>query len=223
MASEPLAPDTEAPPVSPEADPTKRGGALASLARLADSVRRLVDRVISLDAPSGALDPVADSLDALTDALVPWHGRRPIPAWSGTVDRSDPNAFLPWSPMIGRYNPLAPPIELTIEGDTVVGRARFGAAYEGPPGCVHGAIVAGAFDQVLALVNVLVGHPAMTGTLTIKYRRPTPLHEELRFVARTDRVEGRKVFASATLHAGETLVAESEGVFILVTAMPAVP
>jgi acyl-coenzyme A thioesterase PaaI-like protein len=88
---------------------------------------------------------------------------------------------------------------------------------------VHGAIVAGAFDQVLALVNVLVGHPAMTGTLTIKYRRPTPLHEELRFVARTDRVEGRKVFASATLHAGETLVAESEGVFILVTAMPAVP
>jgi len=231
MASDPVTPAADdaateaasAPrPAAASADGQKQE-AVASLRRLVGSVRRLIDRVVALDAPPDALARVSESLDALTEALGPWHGERPIPNWALSFDPKNLNAILPWSPLSGRLNPIAPPIDLSIEGDTVVGRVTLGRAYEGPPGCAHGAVVAGAFDQVLALVNVVTGNPAMTGTLTIKYRRPTPLYRELRFVARTDRVEGRKVYASATLHAGETLVAESEALFILVAGMPAVP
>ena len=54
----------------------------------------------------------------------------------------------------------------------------------------------------------------MTGTLTIRYRSPTPLHTELRFEASVTRTEGRKTFASGTLHADDTLCAEAEAIFV---------
>ena len=65
--------------------------------------------------------------------------------------------------MIGRANPLAPPIALELDDDRIVGRVTFGAAYEGPPGCVHGGYVAAAFDEVLGATQSLSGAPGMTG------------------------------------------------------------
>ena len=56
----------------------------------------------------------------------------------------------------------------------------------------------------------------MTGTLTVRYRQPTPLHQELTFAATVERVEGRKIFTTATLHAADRLCAEAEGIFISV-------
>lgn len=189
-----------------------------ALLRLATSLRGLVERSVALDAPDDLLAQASDEIDALSARLDPYTGKRPLPAWSRSVPSDDPNAFLPWSPVIGRLNPLAPPVELALRDGVVHGRVRFGTPYEGPPGCVHGAVVAAAFDQLLAIVNVANGQPAMTGTLTVRYRRPTPLHTELRFEAHMDRVEGRKVFAVSTLHAGDELVAEAEGIFIRIGA-----
>ena len=82
---------------------------------------------------------------------------------------------------------------------------RFGAAYEGPPTCVHGGFVAAAFDEVLGLAQSLGGNPGMTGTLTVRYRKPTPLHTDLRFEATLDGQEGRKLFTSGRVYAGDTL------------------
>ena len=56
----------------------------------------------------------------------------------------------------------------------------------------------------------------MTGTLTIRYRHPTPLHTELRFEARVARVERRKNFIDGQLYAGDRLCAEADGIFISV-------
>jgi acyl-CoA thioesterase FadM len=69
---------------------------------------------------------------------------------------------------------------------------------------------------VLGATQAMSGRPGMTGTLTIRYRTPTPLHTDLRFEAVLDRIEGRKLFCSARLLAGETLCAEAEGIFISV-------
>jgi len=80
---------------------------------------------------------------------------------------------------------------------------------------VHGAIIAGIFDLLLGLANLAGGTPAMTGTLTVRYRRPTPLHTDLEFLARTDRAAGRKAIAVGTLHAAGELTAEAEGVFVI--------
>lgn len=188
------------------------------LLHLVESVRALVDGVTHADPPDDAIARATEGVNAAVAALAPYRERRALPMYGGVGWRDDPNSFLPYSPVMGRYNPIAPPLEITLEGGVVHARATFGAAYEGPPRSVHGAIVAAAFDQVLALVNVANGKPAMTGTLTVRYRKPTPLHTELRFEAHTDRVEGRKVFATSTLHAGDVLCAEAEGVFVSIDA-----
>ena len=56
----------------------------------------------------------------------------------------------------------------------------------------------------------------MTGTLEVRYRRPTPLHTDLRFDATLDRRDGRKLFTSGRLYAGDELTAEAKGLFITV-------
>jgi acyl-coenzyme A thioesterase PaaI-like protein len=81
---------------------------------------------------------------------------------------------------------------------------------------VHGGFLAAAFDEVLGMAQSLTGNPGMTGTLTIRYRRPTPLLTELVFEAYVDRVEGRKIFTHGTLSANGQLTAEAEGLFIAV-------
>jgi acyl-coenzyme A thioesterase PaaI-like protein len=92
----------------------------------------------------------------------------------------------------------------------------FGSAYEGPPGSVHGGFVAAAFDEVLGFANSLSGSPGMTARLIVNYRQPTPLYTELRFDARLDRVEGRKIFTTGEVYAGDRLTAEAEGLFVSV-------
>jgi acyl-coenzyme A thioesterase PaaI-like protein len=76
--------------------------------------------------------------------------------------------------------------------------------------------VAAAFDEVLGMAQSIGGKPGMTGTLTVRYRSPTPLHTDVRFEGRLDRESGRKLFTSGRLWAGDTLCAEAEGLFISV-------
>lgn len=99
-------------------------------------------------------------------------------------------------------------------GDVITGDVYFGAAYEGPPGCVHGGWIAAAFDEFLGFVMSATGNPGMTGTLKVIYRSPTPLQTDLRFEAGDWHVAGRKTFVTGRLLAGETLCAEAEGIFL---------
>ena len=111
-------------------------------------------------------------------------------------------------------NPVSPPMTIEWGSDHVVGRATYGLAFEGPPGCLHGGFIAAGFDEILGLSQGFSGQVGMTGRLTISYRSPTPLFREVVFRGRYLRTEGRKVYTEATLHAGDMLCAEAEGLFI---------
>jgi acyl-coenzyme A thioesterase PaaI-like protein len=191
-------------------------GAWAERRRLAKAMREVIDRLITSDAPEDELRAAADALERYAQRLAT-HPRRVMPLGFGeTANAGDVAAFFDYSPLIGRSNPLAPPIFLEVDGKVVHGSVRFGRAYEGPPGHVHGGFVAAAFDEVLGFVQSTTGQPGMTGTLTIRYRRPTPLDTDLRFEATVQRVEGRKIFAEGRLYDGDVLTAEAEGIFISV-------
>jgi acyl-coenzyme A thioesterase PaaI-like protein len=48
--------------------------------------------------------------------------------------------------------------------------------YEGPPGTVHGGIVAAYLDEILgAAAARAAGRPAITGELTVRYVKPVPI------------------------------------------------
>jgi acyl-coenzyme A thioesterase PaaI-like protein len=191
-------------------------GAWAERRRLASAMRRVIEVLVHSDAPEAELRTAADRLEEYATHM---EGHPRNPRYEGFAEASasgDVRAFFDHSPLIGRANPLAPPLQLEADeaAQRIYGRVHFGSAYEGPPGCVHGGWVAAAFDEALGFAQSLSASPGMTGTLTVRYRKPTPLHTDLRFECWVDRVEGRKVFAAGTLHAGDLLTAEAEGIFI---------
>ena len=55
--------------------------------------------------------------------------------------------------------------------------------------------------------------PTFTGTLTMRYRRGTPLGP-LHLEGHIDREEGRKVFVVATISDADGVTVEADGVFI---------
>ncbi|NNL64818.1 MAG: PaaI family thioesterase [Myxococcales bacterium] len=203
----------------PTFDPTKSSNeeAWRQKRRLADAMRLVIERLVPSHAPEHELRAAADGLERYAETLTAHPRLKKVMGAAESSTAGDVGAFFDQSPLIGLANPLAPPITIGRTGDrTAVGSVTFGSAYEGPPGSVHGGFVAAAFDEVLGFVQSLGGNPGFTGTLTIKYRAPTPLHTKLLFEAELVRVEGRKTFCEGRVHAGETLCAEAEAIFVAV-------
>lgn len=207
--------------------------------RLAAAVRDIIESLVSTTATQEELTAAADQLEALGGVLralprgqsyegfseaanageVMQEHRARVAGTAGrppTFDEADPErfAFFDHSPFIGLANPLSPPMSLDYDGDRVVGRVTFGAAYEGPPGCVHGGYIAAVFDEVLGATQSLSGATGMTAHLGVDYRRPTPLHTPLVVEGWLHRREGRKIWIRGSLSAGDQLTAEAEGLFI---------
>lgn len=190
--------------------------------RLVAAMRRSIELLLDTDPPNAGLIAAAEAMERLTEHLEQLP-RRPArlpgqrrlrfgePAVSG-----DPGALFETSAISGARNAIAPPLRFWAEGGVVHGAGVFGRAYEGPPGHVHGGFIAAAFDELLGLAQSTSGRAGMTGTLHVRYRRPTPLRRELRFEARLDKVEGKKLLTSGELYAGDTLCAEAEGLFVAV-------
>jgi len=185
--------------------------------RLAAAMRKVIGRLMEIDAPESELAAAAEALERYHERLEQHPRSQRYEGFHEAAASGNPAAFFDHSPLIGHANPLAPPIRIQAaeEGARTAGaEVYFGPAYEGPPGCVHGGFVAAAFDEVLGYVNTLSGAPGMTAYLKVDYRRPTPLRTQLRFEAQLVRVEGRKKFTTGAVYAGDTLTAEAEALFI---------
>ena len=189
---------------------------VAAAREAGEALRRVIDRLTGTSAPPEVLREAVERLAPIDDLLRPYHAVRSYRGASETSLLGHDRAFFDWSPLFGLANPLAPPIRVAVEGEEVVGSVRFGIAYEGPPGCVHGGYIAATFDELLGMTQALTGKRGMTGTLTIRYRRPTPLHRDLRWEGEVVREEGRKIFTTGRCLDGEQMTAEAEGTFVVV-------
>lgn len=191
-------------------------GQRMALRKLAAALRKINEALIDMDAAEEDLLAAAASAEQFAVRLE--STRKGHHRWGFAESSTAPSTrvMLDRSPVIGLGNPVAPPLSFRAEDGKVVGTGSFGMQYEGPPGHVHGGFVAAALDELLGMAQTLSGKSGMTGTLTVRYRKPTPLYKQLRFTAWVDRIEGRKIFTAGTIHDGETLCAEAEGVFISV-------
>lgn len=122
----------------------------------------------------------------------------------------------PWgNAVVGVRNPVAPPLEIQYGDDgRIWADFVLGPQYEGPPTLVHGGVSALILDQLLGEAAAHAGKPGMTGTLTMRYRKGTPLGP-LRGEAKMTRVEGVKTFVTGHIADAEGPCVEAEGVFIL--------
>jgi acyl-coenzyme A thioesterase PaaI-like protein len=186
--------------------------------RLADALRRIgsvaVGHPLADDDVAKAADQLAQIADTLEHGAPPTKRPRAQP-----IPTAHPQDFFPSSPMIGFANPVAPPAEVwAVAGENgqreIRGRVTFDYPFEGPPTCVHGGIIAELFDELMGAANLIADQPGMTGTLTVRYRRPTPLLAPLDLVARYTGGERRKIFTWAGIYHEGELTAEAEGIFI---------
>ncbi len=184
--------------------------------RLADATRRVIDELASSMADEMAFAEARDLVEQAADVLARRAHGRSYQGAEASLAELDTVSFLDYSPFFGPLNPLAPPIEVAPADDHVEGVVTYAGAYEGPPGCVHGGFIAAGFDEVLGFAQAMSGRPGLTARLSVSYRSPTPLHQPVRYVGRVDRVEGRKIFATATLTVvtDGRLCAEAEGLFV---------
>lgn len=183
--------------------------------RLASATRSVISELASSSASPESFREACRLVEQAAVVLERGAHARPYTQAEASIVRQDAGEpFLEYSPVVGVINPLAAPVRVRVEGDTVIGEVTFGLAYEGPPGCVHGGTIAAAFDEVLGLCLMYVGKPGMTARLDVSYRSPTPIGQPLRFAARLDRIEGRKIFATGQLSVDDRLCAEASALFI---------
>lgn len=119
--------------------------------------------------------------------------------------------------VVGLRNPLAVPLKIVQDKEAGRASAEFelNALYEGPPGQVHGGVVALVLDQVFGEAAAAGGTPGMTGTLKLRYQLNTPLGR-CSAAAWVDRRDGVKTIVKGELRRADgTVTVTAEGIFIL--------
>lgn len=186
------------------------GGGAPAYEPLAQSVRRLIDATIRTEAGAGTVAAAKRHIDCAVEQL----SETLMPGSFGVRHPSDGQPVTSGNVMIGARNPVAPPLVIHRDaGGVVWTEITLGAAYEGPPGHVHGGVCALVLDHVLGATAHEPGRPAYTGTLTLRYVRGTPLGP-VRVQAWVDRVEGVKTFAKGQITDSQGITVGAEGVFI---------
>jgi len=183
--------------------------------RVAAAIRRLTDVLVTSTPAIPELHAIADTLERTADGFAAQpriYGRARFAADGSHGSMGQVSHEL--NPVAGISNPLAAPLKVWIADGVAHGRATMGWSYEGPPGSVHGGFVAALFDQFMGVAQAIGGQPGMTGTLTTRYHRRTPLNTELCLRGWVDRTEGRKTFVRAEIRADDTLTASCDGVFV---------
>jgi len=178
---------------------------------LAQSVRKLIDITIRTEADAQTVAAAVARIDDVAAEL-----STSMTAGSFGVRKADDGQSMAWgNVLIGVRNPVAPPLIIHHDADgSVWTEFELGAAYEGPAGHVHGGVCALVLDHVLGATAHLPGKPAVTGTLTTRYLRGTPLGR-LRAEAHVHRREGVKTLAVGRIvSASGQATVEAEGVFI---------
>jgi acyl-coenzyme A thioesterase PaaI-like protein len=183
--------------------------------RLAEAIRRQIECCVELDAPGDELRSLADRAEAFAIELEGHaHGKR-----VGLVDPDhvghEVMHTLPFSPIMGRLNPASHGIEIRTDGERVFCETELSEVAEGATGLVHGGVIAAIYDEVLSAANASQGTGGPTGSLTVRYRKPTPLHDTLRFEAWVERVDGRKMLTRGHCLVHGEVVTEAEGLFIV--------
>jgi hypothetical protein len=182
---------------------------LPQTVRAAALLRRVTDLLVALEQEETAVEKLIGDLEDAEAALRPVVPPDPAPRVGPAAD-GDGRVYLDHAFSVGAYNPCFPEYEIVVEDTARAhGSVLFPIAYEGPPGLVHGGFVAVLFDCLVQHHNCEVGLAGKTTSLTVHYRRPTPLLTPLHFTLERAVADDR-IHSSGTLRAGEKVVCEAE-------------
>lgn len=188
--------------------------------RIARCVRSLGRFCVTTQETEPELERVARALESLIDELPGGEPEVTSRFEGGALDAARPLANARGThPLLGIANPVAPPLVLRVADGRIRADVEFGVCYEGNAGWVHGGYVAAGFDIVLVSAARFSGRAGPTGTLQVRYRRPTPVCQPLRYEGWFEREEGRRLHVRGRLlsREGGEPTAEAEGIVVATT------
>ena len=177
---------------------------------LGESLRRLLDVVVQTGASPEDLRAATATIDEMTAKLATSTVRADRSVAGGSY-----RAHM--SLVGGLSHPIAPQLQMEVNGDEGRGEVVVGPVFQGGPGLVHGGVLALLIDHAMGCVAAGPERPAMTASLTMRYRKPTPLGVPLTISVRLDRIEGRKLHLSAEIVAAGQVTVTAEAVFLKLT------
>jgi hypothetical protein len=177
---------------------------LAQTLEVAPLLRRVAGLVQSMEGEDPAVAQLISDLRAAERAL---DARAPVRTAPriGANASDDERVYLDHARDIGAYNPCFPEYEIAVDDNRAAGSVTFPLTFEGPPGVVHGGVLATFFDCAIQHHNCDVGVAGKTTSLLVEYRRPTPLGVPLEF--EIERLtDGKRITSTGHLLAnGDTL------------------
>ena len=201
----------------------------SALEEAASALRRLNRAVASRAASDDALRAVARTVGALADELEaePLRDKADDMATFGDLAAAmigeplpvavgDPVEFDPFSAGGGRLHPSSVGMDMRRDEDmAVVASVRVDPMFQGPPGRMHGGILAVVVDELMGTVNRMIGQRAYTARLSIDFRAPAPIDTDLTFRAWLHDQQGRKITMRADGRTGTTAFVEAEALFVV--------
>ena len=103
----------------------------------------------------------------------------------------------------------------TDEEGRCIARFQPRPEHQGYPGYLHGGLIGALLDETMGRVLSHRRVWAMTGRLTIRYRKPAPLDQELTIVAELTRDRSRAYEAKGEIRLPDgTVLAEGDGLYL---------
>jgi hypothetical protein len=186
----------------------------AECARIVQGLRKINSRIVRLGGSLDSLTGAADRVEALLESLDEVTQARALVTYKFPFDLDEPNGILRFNPATGKYNPVAPKLEMEVEGKKLVIHCEFPNCYESAPETVQGGMVAAIYDQLLAYVIMVQGFTGPTLWIKVAYLKPTPINTPLRFEATVDSVEGKKFSVKGSCYQGDQKITEAEGMIL---------
>lgn len=171
----------------------------------AGAIRRLTGLLLSLEHDN-------PTVDAMLTQIGEWEHELAAAVPADLTPRIGPDStteqriYLDHAFDIGAYNPSFPEYTFDhLEADEARGRVTFPLVFEGPPGLVNGGFLAVFFDCVTQHQSCATGRTGKTRSLTVTYRRPTPVLVELDFDVTREESDDRVTSTARLLLDGEVL------------------
>ena len=107
---------------------------------------------------------------------------------------------------------------LVDEDQRILCRARIPRRFQGPPGYVHGGVIATLLDEAMSKANRQFGILAMTRQMEVEYLKPVPLNTPIRITAQHRSAAGRKHHCEAEIASEDgVILARGRALFIAIT------
>ena len=190
--------------------------------RAATALRRLGHAIVGHDVPASVFDSISSQVDTWLPSVEAAPGRsRSVETMKQHMferpDEGQPIGTFPDCVVSGDANPMGLDVQFFREGDEAVSRVVLGPAFEGAPNRAHGGVVAAVFDDLMGFVLTIHESPAYTAELTVRYRRPTPVGEQIEFRARLVDRRGRRLQIEAeAIDSDGTKIATATALFITI-------